>query len=773
MGGKVFGAQTNSGIVREEIEPTLSYLSAVAKIPKEDLILLGSAGKKPRSGDIDLAIDSKEYSNKDFEKIIGRLKAAIGEEHYKYSAGFNTHAFAVPIAGDERKGRVQIDIKFNNAEFLSFSHFSAEGERSKYKGAVRTFLISSLATELYKDGEDVTVHEGKKRIVDVRWGLDVNVGLKRLFRMCPMRKDGTGRKKDLANVSPDDIAAEFPDLTFDRREKVIQNPTQIARQLFGKGVKAADLDTAEGVIALISEKHPTIAKKVFARAAKQLAEMDMTVPIELNGAAHTSNGKVTAASTDELTTAALPKIELEWRELRKAGKKGKSEIFAIAIEADGETFRFKQGAVGGKIYESTHRPGEQGRPGKSSYVSAEEACKREVERRVQLRLRNGFIEGGETAEATAAKSSVIDFSKPLPRDIRTPKPEQNISDQELRALYDSGRARITRKYDGMGLIVARHTFGWEASTLQGLAVTQFFPEQIEALNRTKFPVGTILKAEAVIFGKHDPSLEDFTAMGAFNPASDWREIRKKVDSGALAEPSFVFYDILFHEEVELSEQTYDQRVMLWNKFPVARKDAGLLLAAEFYTDVTPDNWRDKREELGFEGFVVVDGASKLGKKVISFSSSAPRPKGSYKLKPNMEEDVVVYAVRQVDGVYESLFAKQRYPDNYPGTDTPHPNAGEWFACGRIPIAGKKAVIAAVAELVEAGKLQAVSNNRDGEKIKVNNKKGVTLVVEFFDRFETNKFRHPVITNPVRFRTEGADYKAPAECVAAYLGEKPK
>lgn len=767
MGGKEFGAETKGGIAKQDIDPTLEYVARIAKIPKEDLIALGSAGKKTRSGDIDVAIDSRHYAPEDYERIVDRLRKALGDGHSLYRPGFDTHAFAVPIAGDPRNGRVQIDLKYNDASFLRFSHFSAEGERTQYKGAVRSFLLASLAASLYKEGQDVRYSEGGKVVVDVRWGLDVNAGLKRIYRMCKMRRDGAGRKKDLENVSPKEIRAEFPDLEFDGRQRTITNPSRIVTRLFGPGVKPKDVETPEAIVALLKKHHPELVKSGFLeRVGKSLDRMGLVGPPELGQTPVIPP----VLPRDELSTARLPKLDREWRELRiEKGKKTK--VWAISIEPDGESFRVREGTLGGKIHEyNAVRPGPKGRPGSSTYTSAEDACKREVERRVQLRLKSGY---GEIVDGELTKPAVtgIDFDKPFPRNVRTPKPEQFISDKEFRRLHEAGLARITRKYDGMGLIVVHHNYGWEAYSLQGNRVTDLFPRHIEELAASRLPPGTVLKAEAIIFSRTDPQREDFGLMnGNFSPSRKPEEVRRLVENGSLPEPAFVFYDCLFHGGEELGKATYDERSKHWRKFPVAKADNGILLSAELYKEITPDNWRKVREELGFEGFVVVDGSSTLGDKAISFSSSPPRPKGSYKLKPNMEEDVVIYAVRMVDGVYESVFTKQRFPDRYPGSDKEHSKAGEWFYCGRVSIAGTRDVLEKIDELVREGKIEVVECNKDGERIDIDNDYGVTAVVEFFDRYASNKFRHPKFAKPVRFRDDGADYKAPSECVAHYLGE---
>ena len=466
----------------------------------------------------------------------------------------------------------------------------------------------------------------------------------------------------------------------------------------------------------------------------------------------------------------LPRLTGEWRDFHKSSPKGE-RLWAIRLDEDNESFHVRQGFVDGSLQEYTLRPGAKGREGTATYATATEACFREYNRRIQLRLTQGYLEEGFDEE-TARKQLSIDFSAPLPKNILTPKPEQSISDENFKVLCDNGLARTTRKYDGIGLVISHHTYGWEIYTLQGHRVTDFYPNHIAALQQAGYGVGTVLKAEAILFKKEDPYYEDFILTCAkLSPLRKWQEVREDVDNGVIDEPAFVFYDILLANGKELRNESYDTRTLYWKGFPVAHRRNGLLQSAEFY-NLTPENWRDVRIKLGLEGFVVNDGSSTLGDKVYSFSSTPPRPKGSYKLKPNFEEDVVVYAVRQVDGKFESVFTKQRYPETYPNTTIPHPNAGEWFSCGRVSILNMKDVLKKIHELVETGRIAVVPNNREGHAIPVDNEDGVVAVIECFDRHLSNKFRHPKFVKPVRFRDEGADHKPTKHCTATRLGQKP-
>ncbi len=471
-------------------------------------------------------------------------------------------------------------------------------------------------------------------------------------------------------------------------------------------------------------------------------------------------------SAAQFAHATFPDFEPSWREFQRGS--GKTEKYwAISVEPDGESYRVRRRQGDGEVSEDEiKRPGAHGKPGSRTYVSAPDACLREVERLIHVQRQKGFGElvGGKFVEAAVLE---IDFSRPFPPTLLTPKPRSSVSEKELRKLHDADRLAYTRKYDGMGVTLVRHTYGWEAYTLSNNIVSEFFAPQLAALERTSFGVGTILKGEAVIFKKEDPWHEDFNLMIArFGPTRDPGTTRAMISNGEIPEPSFVIYDILYHNGRELHDIPYGERAEHWRNLPVARGGNGPLVSAEFMRDITPDNWLERRIEYKVEGWVANDTAAVLGRNALTFGQSPARPSGIFKLKPNTEEDVVIFAVRQVDGEYQSVFTKQRYPDFYPDTDVPVPNAGNWFYTGRVSLHRSPRVIAEIEKLVEAGLIQVVPDNKTGEALPISNEKGVTAVIEFFERQKGGKFRHAVFPEELRFRTKGSgDYKAPRHCVA--------
>ena len=131
---------------------------------------IGSVGKKPVSGDIDLAVD---VGYCDPELLVEHIK----ESGFEYTTTGGAIAnIAFPIEGTQKGEYVQVDIfPTTSLEFTKFARFSPTPEESKYSGGMRCDLLgvlikycSMIASEnhvsyisLKQDGAYRTVRFGK------------------------------------------------------------------------------------------------------------------------------------------------------------------------------------------------------------------------------------------------------------------------------------------------------------------------------------------------------------------------------------------------------------------------------------------------------------------------------------------------------------------------------------------------------------------------------------------------------------------------------------
>jgi hypothetical protein len=148
-GGNIFkdasGQAVTTRINQSDIAPTIQWLESITGLPLVDNTL-GSVGKKESSGDLDIAVDSNAISKDDLVAKLSQWVASKGEDPKAWikKSGISVH-FLTPINGNVQTGFVQTDFMFgDDIEQMKFSLWSA-GDASKYSGADRNLLMSSIA----------------------------------------------------------------------------------------------------------------------------------------------------------------------------------------------------------------------------------------------------------------------------------------------------------------------------------------------------------------------------------------------------------------------------------------------------------------------------------------------------------------------------------------------------------------------------------------------------------------------------------------------------
>lgn len=149
-GGNIFktpqGGSATTKIARADIVPTLRLLEPALGIPLVDAIL-GSAGKKAQSGDIDISVDATQITKDELTRKLKQWVQSVHQElpdDWVKKSGISVH-FKMPIRNDPEKGYVQIDFMFDpDPDWMKFSMYSA-GDASSYSGADRNMLMSSIA----------------------------------------------------------------------------------------------------------------------------------------------------------------------------------------------------------------------------------------------------------------------------------------------------------------------------------------------------------------------------------------------------------------------------------------------------------------------------------------------------------------------------------------------------------------------------------------------------------------------------------------------------
>ena len=158
-GGNVFngpkGEPLTQRINRQDVPATVQWIEQVTGLDftsevGEDGIptrWLGSTGKAPSSGDLDLAVDLNEVSKEQLAGILSQFVQSQGLDPREYVVKKGEVHLKTPIAGDANRGFVQTDFMFfPNLDWGQF--FYSGGTDSAYKGVNRNVLMSSIAKQL-------------------------------------------------------------------------------------------------------------------------------------------------------------------------------------------------------------------------------------------------------------------------------------------------------------------------------------------------------------------------------------------------------------------------------------------------------------------------------------------------------------------------------------------------------------------------------------------------------------------------------------------------
>jgi len=141
-GGNVFkderGTPLTQRINLADVKPTVKYLESLTGLPLLDN-MLGSTGKKPTSGDLDLAVDASKHTK---EELYNKLISQGVNTTDVAKSGDSVH-YKCPINGDPMNGYVQVDFMFGDPKWQQFA-LNASPD-SVFKGVHRAILLASIA----------------------------------------------------------------------------------------------------------------------------------------------------------------------------------------------------------------------------------------------------------------------------------------------------------------------------------------------------------------------------------------------------------------------------------------------------------------------------------------------------------------------------------------------------------------------------------------------------------------------------------------------------
>lgn len=223
---------------------------------------VGTTGKKPVMGDVDLAAEFPGTRDELYDMAKDMFGAGsvdkVGPNIVTIS--YPVHAKGGGLTGD----KVQVDVMLGKASYLAWSRFGTSpvqghADYSPVKGVVRNVLlnvINRFAAE--------KTFPGKQTELDrTRYTVDFDKGLFKVVQT----KRGKNPSKPLS------------DWKTVEREMVSDDPDVIASVMFGKGTKAHDIRTFEGLVAAL-KKGPlkSMAREILATFAEEMRGLVKKTP---------------------------------------------------------------------------------------------------------------------------------------------------------------------------------------------------------------------------------------------------------------------------------------------------------------------------------------------------------------------------------------------------------------------------------------------------------------------------------------------------------------
>ena len=175
-GGNVFkdkqGQPLTQRINQADVPATIKYIENILGIEFPPDRWLGSTGRKPTSGDLDLGVDLNEIDKDQLAAALQQIVTSQGLDPREWVVKKGEVHFRTPIAGDPDKGHVQTDFMFfPNLDWGTFYYGGAEG--SAFKGMNRNVLMSSMAKALgFKVGANGMFNRSTEELVP--GGMDPN-----------------------------------------------------------------------------------------------------------------------------------------------------------------------------------------------------------------------------------------------------------------------------------------------------------------------------------------------------------------------------------------------------------------------------------------------------------------------------------------------------------------------------------------------------------------------------------------------------------------------
>ena len=168
-GGNVFkdadGNPLTGRINQSDVAQTIQWIETLTGIDFPRERWLGSTGKAPTSGDMDLAVDASKINKEQLAAKLVQWAKSHGEDPKNWVKKAGEVHLRTPINGRPENGYVQTDFMFfPNLDWGTF--YYSQGANSAYKGMNRAVLMSSIAKQFgLKVGSNGVISRASNEIV--------------------------------------------------------------------------------------------------------------------------------------------------------------------------------------------------------------------------------------------------------------------------------------------------------------------------------------------------------------------------------------------------------------------------------------------------------------------------------------------------------------------------------------------------------------------------------------------------------------------------------
>jgi len=283
-GGNVFD-EMNSVVPKSLLEPSIERAMVLANLDGIKFEIVGNK-IKPFFNDIDVAIDATDLLNylglpegtQEFWDELNTHLARSNVEKYSIIKGLKQFHILVPLIdssgeqvraflpdGESRSDEpalIQIDVFVGNLQWMKDINSGAP-ESSKYKASYRNMLLASIASVVQWSIEGDSDNEYFRYVMNFRDGLK----RQKIKVISPSGRRKKPKKEKLSD------------------QVVTSNPDDLAKILFGKGVKWSDMNSFEELYNLLTSKKFRFEKflpEIIKEFRTSLEKQGMEVPKQVS-----------------------------------------------------------------------------------------------------------------------------------------------------------------------------------------------------------------------------------------------------------------------------------------------------------------------------------------------------------------------------------------------------------------------------------------------------------------------------------------------------------